>query len=76
MMKEKVVAKIPAVANKNKDMHVTVPPMLLCCFLDEKQSHRDQSTRLKSRPMLNRKPEEARVSSTMPHAARRSHRYL
>lgn len=76
MMKEKVVAKIPAVANRNMDMQVTVPPMLLRCFLDVAQSHADQSTRPKRRPMLNRKPAEARVSRTMPHAARRSHRYL
>lgn len=76
MMKEKVMAKIPAVANKNMDMHASVPPMPVRCRFDEAQIHRAQNSRHKRRPMLNRKPAEARVSSTIPQAARRSHRYL
>lgn len=77
MMKEKVMAKIPAVANKNRDMEATTPPMwVLRLCRDDMQIHRDQSSRAKRRPVLNRKPAEARVSSTIPHAARRSHRYL
>lgn len=76
MMKEKVMAKIPAVASRNRDMENTVPPMLLRWSLKETQSQRDQRRRPRNRAMLNRKPDEARVSSTMPHAARRSHRYL
>lgn len=40
------------------------------------QTHRDQISRVKRSPILSRKPAVARVSSTIPHAARRSHRYL
>lgn len=75
-MNEKVVAKSPAVANRNMDMDATMPPMLLRCFLDEIYNHRDQTSRPMRRPRLNRKPDDARTSRTMPHAARRSQRYL
>lgn len=76
MMNEKVVANSPAVANRNMDMDATMPPMLLRCFLDERQNHIDQTSRPIRRARLNRKPDEARTSRTIPHAACRSQRYL